>query len=243
MSDDPPIPRGVSRDTLFGILAGWYEAGAAEEPVHTETVAEQTDHPDATARQSRFFEAIGALERVGQQHQLTERGTPLAAALAEDKTELARERAYGLLSGWPLTAQARDLARGGPLAADELLPQLAALADATLDSSRDRIGLRTLLDCWTWTGALDRTDDGRYRPGRVDSSASGAPGAEAEEALRVGLELTVDLDADQVADLVAGVKRALEEGEDAHVETSLSGADVAVGAPGEREERNRESDE
>jgi hypothetical protein len=67
-TDDEPIPRGVSRDTLLEILAGWHGAGAAEEPVHTGTVTERVSHPDATARQTRFFEAIGALDAVGQQH-------------------------------------------------------------------------------------------------------------------------------------------------------------------------------
>jgi hypothetical protein len=46
----------------------------------------------------------------------------------------------------------------------------------------------------------------------------------------VGLELSVDIDAEQVEDLVAGVRRGLE-GEDARIRTSISGADVAVGTP------------
>jgi len=62
-SDDPPVPRGVSRETLLEILAGWYGAGAAEEPVHTGDVADRTS--------------------VGQRHRLTDRGVPLAAALAD----------------------------------------------------------------------------------------------------------------------------------------------------------------
>lgn len=223
----------MSRETLLDILAGWYGAGAAEEPVHTGTVAERTGHPDATARQTRFFEAVGALEPADdQRHRLTERGTPLAAALADGEMELAPERAYGLLAGWPLTARARDLLRGDPLGEDELLPRLAALADADLDAARDRVGLRTLLDLWTWAGALDRTDDGLYLPGRVDGAGPGAGAAAAtDETLRVGLELSVDIDAEQVEDLVAGVRRGLETGEDARIRTSISGADVAVGTP------------
>jgi hypothetical protein len=236
MSDDDPIPRGVGRDTLLEILAGWYEAGAAEAPVHTGTVADRTGHPDATARQTRFFEAIGALEPADdQQHRLTERGTPLAAALADGETDLARERTYGLLAGWPLTVRARDLLRGDPLGEDDLLPRLASFADADLDASRDRVGLRTLLDLWAWAGALDRTDDGLYLPGRVDGGESGTVGsavATTEETLRVGLELSVDLDTEQVEDLVAGIRRGLEAGEDARLETNISGADVAVGTPG-----------
>jgi hypothetical protein len=234
MTDDAPIPRGVGRDTLLDILTGWYEAGAAEAPVHTGTVAERTGHPDATARQTRFFETIGALESVDdQQHRLTKRGTPLAAALADGETGLASERAYGLLAGWPLTARARDLLRGDPLTADDLLPRLASFADADLDASRDRVGLRTLLDLWTWAGALDRTDDGLYLPGRVDGAGGGGDGTSAEETLRVGLELSVDLDAEQVSEMVAAVKRGLEAGEEPHIETSISGADVAVGSPEE----------
>ncbi|WP_254821588.1 hypothetical protein [Haloglomus halophilum] len=237
--DDAPIPRGVSRDTLLDILAGWYEAGAAEEPAHTGTVADRTGHPDATARQTHFFEAIGALEPADdQRHRLTERGTPLAAAIADGEDDLARERAYGLLAAWPLTVRARDLLRGDPLGEDDLLPRLASFADADLDASRDRVGLRTLVDVWTWAGALDRADDGRYLPGRVDpGSGGGGPGTDAggtaDETVRVGLELSVDLDAEQVSELVAGVKRGLEAGEGPHVETSISGADVAVGPPGD----------
>jgi hypothetical protein len=233
MTDDTPIPRGVSRDTLLEILAGWYEAGAAEEPVHTGTVAERTGHPDATTRQTRFFEAVGVLEPADdQRHRLTERGTPLAAALAEGEDDLARERAYGLLAGWPLTVRARDLLRGDPLGEADLLPRLAALADADLDASRDRVGLRTLVDLWRWAGALDRTDDGRYLPGRVDGGSGGGSGApRADETLRVGLELSVDIDAEQMAELVAGVKRGLDADEDTQIETSLSGADVTVGSP------------
>lgn len=232
MSDDTPIPRGVSRDTLLEILAGWYEAGAAEEPVHTGTVAERVGHPDATARQTRFLESIGVLESVDdQQHRLTDRGTPLAAALAADDPDRAREHAYGLLAGWPLTARARDLLRGGPLAGDDLLGRLASFADADLEASRDRVGLRTLVDLWAWAGALDRTEDGRYLPGRVDTAESTVD-ASAEETLRVGLELSVDLDADQVAELVAAVRRGLEDGEEPHIETSISGADVSVGPSG-----------
>ncbi|WP_276257823.1 hypothetical protein [Haloglomus litoreum] len=241
-TEDEPIPQGVSRETLLDILAGWYGAGAAEEPVHTGTVAERTGHPDATARQTRFFEAIGALEPGDdQRHRLTERGTPLAAALADGEDELARERAYGLLAGWPLTVRARDLLRGDPLAEDELLPRLAAFTDADLDASRDRVGLRTLLDLWTWAGAIDRTDDGLYLPGRVEGGVvGGARTGAADETLRVGLELSVDLDAEQVEDLVAGVRRGLETGEDARIETSLSGADVAVGTPGDGEHADEE---
>ena len=65
-TDPPPVPRGVSRETLLTVLAGWYREGAAEEPVHTGDVAERTGYTDATSRQTRFLESIGALEAVGQ---------------------------------------------------------------------------------------------------------------------------------------------------------------------------------
>jgi hypothetical protein len=231
MSDDTPIPRGVSRETLFEIVAGWYEAGADSEPVHTGTVAERTGHPDATARQTRFLESVGVLEPAqNQQHRLTDRGTALAAALAGDDTDRARERAYGLLAGRPLTARARDLLRGDPLGEDDLIERLTAFTDADLNRSRDRVGLRTLVDCLTWAGVLDRTEDGRHLPGRVDGGGSGGSPT-TEETLRVGLELSVDLDADQVAEMVAAVKRGLDAGEEPHIETSISGADVRVGCP------------
>ena len=80
------VPKGVSRETLLDVVRGWYEAGADAEPVHTSTVADDLDLADSVSRQTRFLESVGILETHDQQHRLTESGTALGRALAEDDT-------------------------------------------------------------------------------------------------------------------------------------------------------------
>ncbi|MFC7175985.1 hypothetical protein [Halosegnis marinus] len=202
-------------------MVGWYAAGAADAPVDTADAAAAAGYSDATTRQTPFLEAVGVLDAEGRDHRLTDRGAALAAALDAGDEAAARERFYTLLAGWPPTAQVRDLLRGGAMTEDELLPRVADLTGADLDAGRERVGCRTLLDLFAWAGALDRTDDGRYLPGRVETRA-----VERERsALTVGIELSVDVDPDDVENLVRAVRSGLDD-EEATLSAELDGVTV-----------------
>lgn len=116
------IPKGASLDTLHEILAGWSEAGAAEEPRYTADVEEVTSVSDVVGRQTRFLEEIGVLEPHKQQHELTDPGQELASALAEGDEERAREQARELLSDWDLTRDVRGVLEDNPMEKEELVP-------------------------------------------------------------------------------------------------------------------------
>ncbi|MFB6198656.1 MAG: hypothetical protein ABEI52_10375, partial [Halobacteriaceae archaeon] len=158
------IPKGVSLDTLHEILAGWSEAGAAEEPRYTTDVEEVTSVSDVVGRQTRFLEEIGVLEPHKQQHVLTDSGQELASALAKGDEECAREQARALLSEWELTQDVRDALESAPMDREELTRQTAEIAEQDLETSRVKTGITTLIDLWEWAGILERDEVGRYRP-------------------------------------------------------------------------------
>ncbi|NIC00051.1 hypothetical protein [Halobacterium sp. R2-5] len=173
------IPKGVSRDTLEDVVAGWEAVGAAAEPKHTADVEDATGLADAVGRQTRFLEDVGVLEADGQEHRLTERGQALAGALAVGDDGRARERARGLLADWPVTETVRGVVRGNPSDEGELVPIVAAVTGHDPEASRVRSGVTTLLDCYDWAGILERDEDGRYRlpdDGERESSAAASPG-------------------------------------------------------------------
>ncbi|WP_044958099.1 hypothetical protein, partial [Halarchaeum acidiphilum] len=107
----------------------------------------------------------------------------------------------------------RALLDGEPMSATDLLPVLAGLAGHDPDRERVRVGLRTLLDLWTWAGVLDRTDRGAYLPGRVEAAS--------QSSVAVGLELTIDVDPDDVENLVRAIQRGLAEDDLSTVEADL----------------------
>ncbi|GAA0299104.1 hypothetical protein [Halarchaeum salinum] len=210
---DHPIPKGVSRETLCTIVAGWYAAGASEGATQTSAVEDATGISDAVSRQTAFLADIGVLDVDGSDHRLTERGTDLAAALANDRQADARTAFRDALADWPPTRRVRALLDDEPMATHELLPVLAGLTGHDLDRERVRVGLRTLLDCWTWAGVLDRTERGAYLPGRVEN----AP----QSSVAVGLELTLDVDPDDIENLVRAIQRGLAEDDISTVEADL----------------------
>ncbi|RNJ25711.1 hypothetical protein [Halosegnis longus] len=216
------VPKGIARDTLFAIIVGWYRAGGDDQPVNTAAAAEQAGYSDATSRQTPFLEAVGILDAEGQDHQLTSRGAAFAAALASDDEPEAKSRAYTILSAWPPSSRLRDILRGGAMPEDDLLARVADVTGADLDTSRERIGCRTLLDVLVWAGVLDRTDDGLYLPGEVETRS-----VERERAaLTVGLELSVDVDPDDVEALVRAVQSGLEDEESPSIAAELEGLSV-----------------
>ncbi|PSQ53235.1 hypothetical protein BRD20_03370 [Halobacteriales archaeon SW_8_65_20] len=216
------VPKGIARDTLLDIVVGWYEAGADDRLIDTADAAEHAGYSDATSRQTPFLEAVGVLDRDGQDHRLTSRGVALAAALANDDETEATSRAYAILAAWPTSSRLRDILRGGAMPEDELLVRVADVTDADLDVSRERIGCRTLLDLLVWAGVLDRTDDGLYLPGEVETRA-----VERERAaLTVGLELSVDVDPEDVESLVSAIQSGLDEDEPPSVAAELDGVSL-----------------
>jgi hypothetical protein len=159
---DYHVPKGVSLSTLQDIVVGWAAVGAAAEPRYTTAVEDVTGIADAVGRQTRFLEAIGVLERVGQQHRLTDDGQSLAGGLMAEDSSVAAERAQAVLSAWGLTDEVRGVLRENPMAADDLVPVVAALAGQDRDDDRTRSGITTLLDLFEWSGVLVRDGD-RYR--------------------------------------------------------------------------------
>lgn len=209
------IPKGVSRDALEAVVAGWDAAGAATEPKHTTDVEAVTDITGAVERQTQFLDSVGVLEAAGEKHRLTERGRALADALAAGDDDRARERARELLVEWPVTESVRGIVRGNPTDEDELVRIVAAATGHDPDASRVRSGAATLLDLYDWAGLLER-DDGRYR----------LPGAERARATG---------DAESAAEARCGISLAggAEESEEASVPTEA--AERADGAAAERE--------
>ncbi|GAD51768.1 hypothetical protein MBEHAL_0528 [Halarchaeum acidiphilum MH1-52-1] len=210
---DHPIPKGVSRETLCTVVAGWYAAGASEGATQTSAVEDATGISDAVSRQTAFLADVGVLDVDGRDHRLTERGADLAAALANDRQADARAAFRDLLAEWAPTRRVRALLDGEPMSATDLLPVLAGLAGHDPDRERVRVGLRTLLDLWTWAGVLDRTDRGAYLPGRVEAAS--------QSSVAVGLELTIDVDPDDVENLVRAIQRGLAEDDLSTVEADL----------------------
>ena len=203
--DETALPKGVGHETLLSVVAGWHGAGAATDPVLTATVSETTGIEDAVGRQTRFLESLGVLEAEGQRHRLTEAGAPLAAALDAGRSAEARSHARTLFEAWPFTDRVVGIVRGNPLAEDALVRQVGALAGTDLDRSRHRTGTRALVETLAWAGLLG-WEEGAYVPGPATS--------EGGEALRLSLELGVDVDAEQVEALVAALRSGLlEDGE------------------------------
>ena len=198
------VPKGVSRETLLSVVRGWYEAGADAEPVHTSAVADRLDLADSVSRQTRFLESLGVLQPVDQQHRLTESGISLGRALAQDDTPGAVERLRSLLAEWPLSETLRGALGGRSLSEAAVVAELADAVDAEPEG-RVRTGLTTLLDCYVWTGLLER-EDGRYR---LAEESAGEEEAGDRSTLNVGLELSVDLDPDDVQGLVTALRKGL----------------------------------
>ena len=198
------MPKGVSRETLLDVIRGWYEAGADAEPVHTSTVAEGLDLADSVSRQTRFLESLGVLEPEDQQHRLTDEGTALGTALAAEDTATAVETLRSLFVDWALSETLRRALSGRSLSEAAVV---AELADAVGEepTGRVRTGLTTLLDCYVWTGLLER-EDGRYR---LPDESGGSDRGDHDSTLNVGLQLSVDLDPDDVEGLVTALRRGL----------------------------------
>ncbi|GGM55204.1 hypothetical protein J2752_000720 [Halarchaeum rubridurum] len=210
---DHPIPKGVSRGTLCTVVAGWYAAGASEGATQTSAVEDATGISDAVSRQTAFLDDVGVLDVDGRDHRLTEQGTDLAAALANDREADARAAFRDVLADWPPTRRVRALLADEPMHAPALIPVLAGLTGHDTERERVRVGLRTLLDLWTWAGVLDRTDRGAYLPGRVEDSP--------QSSVAVGLELTLDVDPDDIENLVRAIQRGLSEDDLSTVEADL----------------------
>ncbi|GAA0644840.1 hypothetical protein [Salarchaeum japonicum] len=221
------IPKGVDRDTLLDVIAGWAEAGAADDPVYTKDVADELDVSDAVGRQTPFLEELGVLDPDGQQHELTDAGERLATALRDGDTDAAREHARRLLDDWPPTADVRGLLRDNSLGEERLHALLAALTDHEPEGRADT-GLHTLLDLYVWTGVLERDDD-TYRLPDADTDesldslvtsllASDAldvntdPGTRpGSDALALSLDLSLDAEPDEIEDLVRAIRRGLTD--------------------------------
>lgn len=202
---DLHVPKGVSRETLLDIVAGWDDAGAAEEPVRTATVAEGLGLADSVSRQTRFLESLGVLEADGQQHRLTDAGAELGAARADGDTAATVEALRSLLSRWSLSDRLERALGSESLSEAAVVAELADAVDESPEG-RVRTGLTTLLDCYVWTGLVERVD-GRYR---LPDAAEAAGEEEGERnTLSVGLELSVDLDPEDVEGLVAALRRGL----------------------------------
>ena len=192
------VPKGVSRETLLDIVAGWYDAGAAEEPVQTGTVADHLDLADSVSRQTRFLESLGVLTAEKQRHRLTDEGAELGAALAAEETGRAVESLRSLLAAWPLSETLTQALSGGSLSAAAVVAELADAVE-TSPEGRVRTGLTTLLDCYVWTGLLERTCD-RYR---LPETGEATTDDGSESTLSVGLE------PEDVEGLVTALRRGL----------------------------------
>jgi hypothetical protein len=213
------IPKGVSRETLLDIVCGWYEAGANDGPVNTADVEAATGHPDAVSRQTGFLEAVGVLTEVGQRHELTPTGARLARALLEDDRPAARDTVGDLLSEWSFTTRVTDLTAGRPLSEAALLAEVAHDAGHEPEG-RARTGLTTLLDLWVWSGVLARTDEGRYEPAEDPEEA-----ATGGDTLQVGLQLSVDVNPNDVRDIVQSLREGMEDGDAPVIHADLSALD------------------
>jgi len=165
------IPKGVSLDTLHEILAGWSDAGAAEEPQYTADVEAETSVSDVVGRQTRFLEELGVLEPHKQRHELTDAGSALAGALAEGEEERAKGQARELLSEWELTDDVRGILEENPMDGEKLVPLVAGVAGQDLETSRVETGVTTLFDLYEWAGVLERDADGRYRLPAAETAA------------------------------------------------------------------------
>ncbi|MFB6126290.1 MAG: hypothetical protein ABEJ79_03185 [Halolamina sp.] len=209
---DTPIPRGVSRETLFDVVRGWYAAGAAEEPVHTATVADDLDLADSVGRQTAFLESLGVLQPDGQQHRLSDAGAAMGRHLSTDHGA-AREDLRRLLWAWDPTEEVRSLLSGRSLSATAAIIELADRFGADPDVSRDHSGLSTLLDCYLWAGLVE-SDGDRYEWVADEDEPS-------DRTLTVSLEVGVDLDTDDVGRLVAAVTENLDAGSGPVVEADI----------------------
>ncbi|GAB7095144.1 hypothetical protein JCM30237_22970 [Halolamina litorea] len=197
------VPKGVSRETLLDVVRGWYEAGADTDAVGTSTVADRLDLADSVSRQTRFLESLGVLQTEDQQHRLTDPGIELGRALAEGDTAAAVERLGTLLADWPLSDTLHDALAGRSLSAAAVVAELADTIDEDPEG-RVRTGLTTLLECYVWTGLIER-ENGRYALPENDAGRSD----DGTETLNVGLELTVDLNPEDVEGLVTALRKGL----------------------------------
>jgi len=208
-----PVPKGVSFETLQEIVAGWYAAGAASDPQYTTDVEAHTSVSDAVGRQTRFLEAIGVLDPHKQKHRLTDAGTTLATALAEDDHEQAKAQARDLLDDWELTDDVRGVLDQNPMTESELLPVVAALTGQDLDTSRVETGIETLLTLYEWAGLLERDSEGRYNsPVSGETVTENAP---AEDIAPAGDDVDTDIDAESLQKLVADLEAATADARDA----------------------------
>jgi len=209
-----PLPKGVRFERLREILVGWADAGAVTTPRYTSDVEDVVDVSDAVGRQTRFLEAIGVLVPDGQRHRLTPEGAALAAALAADDEDAARERLRERLDGWALTDAVRDAA---PASEDDLEAAIADAAGRDLDTSRVRTGVETLLDCYAWAGLVERDGDtyrAAERDDRTDLDADALAALLAGGSTTTGqpaISLDIDVNPDDLEAIVAAVRAGLTE--------------------------------
>lgn len=235
---ETPLPKGVSTDTLRQIIAGWYEAGADEEPRYTSAVEDETGIADAVGRQTRFLEDTDILTAEGQKHRLTEQGEMLAKMLAEGEEGRARGRARDILSNWEFTNEIEGILRKNPTEEESLVPLIASAAGQDIDDNRVRNGVTTLIDLYEWSGMLERDEQGRYRlppekrePEAVEGleeveNAVGRVAADAEEA--AGRVESVEKRVESAAEEMERVETRVEETAE-KAETAVEEAERAVG--------------
>lgn len=188
---DYHIPKGVSVETLREIVIGWAATGGAVEPQQTTAVAKWTGITDAVGRQTRFLEAVGILEQVGQNHRLTDAGKSLAGALMIPDPALAAEQANELLADWDLTDKVRGILRANPLPRATIVPLVATLAGEDLSASRVRTGITTLLDLFEWADIVARDAEGRYCVAETDDGVTVATRAMTDAAQTASPSLVV----------------------------------------------------
>lgn len=220
------IPKRASRDQLLSILKAYYLEGAHNDAVTTSAVENTLGTSDIVGRQTAFLTEIGILEKEGTKRRLTETGEKISEAIMAENDELAKSLFATNLQDWEFVVDITKFVQMRDDGASR--DSLAEFLDANASSS-DRTGINSLIDILTWSGVLEKAEDGfivgSSTPANhdIDDPISGEDGKPTTKNdfggrwadssnidISIHLELPQGDSVDDVEKKVAAIRRALE---------------------------------
>lgn len=156
------IPK-ASFDVIKNLIAGWYIAGAYEEPKSNSDVERYTGTNKSTiSRNNTFLSNIGILEKDGHHRALTDSGSKVGEALSNDDEREAKRQMVSCLESWEFTDPFESVVNlNQPLTEEELAQQVASITEHELEG-RATTGIHALIELYEWAGFLQEQDN-HYR--------------------------------------------------------------------------------
>jgi hypothetical protein len=172
------IPK-ASDKTVKKTVIGYYRASNSGGEVTNEKAAEGAGiSKDNLRRQKSFLQDIGALIEGDSGYALTETGQEIGRFLQHGREDDAKEPFGNLLREWEATPKILEDIGSGYTTKEEVLDSIGFITDHQLEAERQQRGADALIDLYVWTGILEESEDGEYRPVEVQESDVNPPESE-----------------------------------------------------------------